>query len=220
MQTPATTGKPAVSPKPAAVTETPTTPDIPATALVAAEKAATAAAPTGMQTPAETGKPAVSPATEPSAPLLHPSESVVAVRPHPGMAGTREICPELPPGDRKPAPPALKTVVIEFASDSAVLRRKYRFVARELAMFLKKNRSTTVVIEGHADYLLSPDYNVGLSRRRAETVKNYLVSKGAVDPARITIQPYGCTQPIADNRTIPGRQTNRRAVTRVNVLPQ
>jgi OOP family OmpA-OmpF porin len=50
---------------------------------------------------------------------------------------------------------------------------------------------------------------MGLSERRAESVKKYLVQKG-LDQQRLTVQGYGEEQPIADNTTVEGRKMNRR----------
>jgi outer membrane protein OmpA-like peptidoglycan-associated protein len=77
---------------------------------------------------------------------------------------------------------------------------------------LKENSSLKLIIEGHADYRGSPVYNVDLSWRRAAAVKSYLIRDRGVAAKRISIKPFGCTMPIDDNRTIKGRQKNRRAV--------
>jgi OmpA-OmpF porin, OOP family len=52
-------------------------------------------------------------------------------------------------------------------------------------------------------------YNIGLSDRRAASVKAYLVKKG-VDESRLTSTGYGASTPVADNKTAAGRQKNRR----------
>jgi OOP family OmpA-OmpF porin len=52
---------------------------------------------------------------------------------------------------------------------------------------------------------------MGLSQRRAEAVRDYLVSRG-VDVERMTAKGYGMTQPVADNKTKAGRARNRRVV--------
>jgi len=66
-----------------------------------------------------------------------------------------------------------------------------------------------LVIEGHTDSVGSDDYNMDLSKRRAEAVKAYLVSKG-IDAGLIEAVGKGETEPIADNGTDEGRQANRR----------
>lgn len=73
-----------------------------------------------------------------------------------------------------------------------------------------------VQIDGHTDAVGSPGYNMALSERRANTVKQYLVRKG-VDAKRIETQAYGLTKPIATNDTDAGRALNRRAEVRTRI---
>ncbi|MFC7667602.1 OmpA family protein [Hymenobacter humi] len=67
-----------------------------------------------------------------------------------------------------------------------------------------------VRVMGFADSRGSKDYNKELSEQRAEAVKNYLVSKGKIDAARVSVEPMGETNPTATNATASGRQENRR----------
>ena len=69
---------------------------------------------------------------------------------------------------------------------------------------------TTLIIEGHTDNVASRAYNKGLSQRRANRVKNYLISKGIVATRFTSVVGYGLEQPIADNATEEGRALNRR----------
>ncbi|MEI6583073.1 MAG: OmpA family protein [Chitinophagia bacterium] len=69
---------------------------------------------------------------------------------------------------------------------------------------------TTLIIEGHTDNIASKAYNKGLSQRRANRVKNYLISKGIVATRFTSVVGYGLEQPIADNATEEGRALNRR----------
>lgn len=64
-------------------------------------------------------------------------------------------------------------------------------------------------LAGHTDNVGTDSKNMILSKDRAESVKQYLVSKGA-NPSRIEATGYGETQPIASNKTAAGRQKNRR----------
>ena len=76
--------------------------------------------------------------------------------------------------------------------------------------FLKKYPTTTAVIEGHTDNVGTPEHNMDLSQRRAESVVNYLVEKFGIDRSRLTAKGYGETRPVADNSTDEGKQKNRR----------
>src|SRR5438045_1014725 len=64
-------------------------------------------------------------------------------------------------------------------------------------------------IEGHTDSTGSDEYNLSLSQRRADSVKNYLVDQG-VETAQIFARGFGESQPKASNDTPEGRQLNRR----------
>ncbi|MHC4268203.1 MAG: OmpA family protein [Planctomycetota bacterium] len=75
---------------------------------------------------------------------------------------------------------------------------------------LKKNPELTIRIEGHTDDIGSMEYNLNLSSKRAQSIKDYLLGKG-IDEWRITTIGLGFTQPIADNDTPEGRALNRRA---------
>ena len=75
---------------------------------------------------------------------------------------------------------------------------------------LKNNPGLKIRIEGHTDDVGSMKYNIGLSGKRAQAIKDYLVGK-SIDPSRITTKGLGYTYPIADNDTPKGRALNRRA---------
>lgn len=78
-----------------------------------------------------------------------------------------------------------------------------------LAEYLKEHPETMVKIEGHTDSRGSEDYNAQLSQRRADSVREFLVSNG-IAPNRITAQGMGENFPVATNSTASGRQQNRR----------
>jgi outer membrane protein OmpA-like peptidoglycan-associated protein len=66
-----------------------------------------------------------------------------------------------------------------------------------------------VEIQGHTDSRGSDKYNQGLSERRANSVRNWLISNG-VEPERMEAKGYGESMPIDSNRTRSGRAANRR----------
>ena len=74
---------------------------------------------------------------------------------------------------------------------------------------MKEWGDVKVEIAGHTDSVGTDEYNMGLSLRRAESVRNYLVDKG-IPADRLTIRGYGESQPVADNATAEGRFQNRR----------
>jgi outer membrane protein OmpA-like peptidoglycan-associated protein len=64
-------------------------------------------------------------------------------------------------------------------------------------------------VEGHTDSVGSDDYNMGLSERRAQSVRDYLVSQGIAE-SNVSARGFGETSPVASNDTAAGRQQNRR----------
>ena len=76
-------------------------------------------------------------------------------------------------------------------------------------IIIQKHPEKEVVIEGHTCWVGTEDYNLGLSLRRATSVKNYLVEKG-IKQERLIVKGYGEANPVADNTTIEGRKMNRR----------
>jgi OOP family OmpA-OmpF porin len=79
----------------------------------------------------------------------------------------------------------------------------------EVAQALIAQPELEVEIDGYTDSTGSAAYNLRLSQRRAEAVKNYLVAKG-VKAQALTAKGYGASRPIASNKTAEGRAQNRR----------
>lgn len=78
-----------------------------------------------------------------------------------------------------------------------------------MVSYLKKFPVKKVIIEGHTDSQGSEAYNQQLSLKRAQAVKNYLISQG-IPAERIEAIGLGESQPISENNTPQGRQLNRR----------
>jgi outer membrane protein OmpA-like peptidoglycan-associated protein len=96
-----------------------------------------------------------------------------------------------------------------FDVDKSDLRPVSRDNLGKLAAVLNKYADTNVLIEGHTDSTGADDYNMRLSRDRAQSVSFYLAAL-QVSGGRIATQGYGETQPIASNDSADGRQANRR----------
>jgi outer membrane protein OmpA-like peptidoglycan-associated protein len=80
---------------------------------------------------------------------------------------------------------------------------------RQIAAYLKQHPERTVTVEGFTDSTGNPDYNMRLSRLRADAVRNALVQEG-VAPERVIARGMGPSVPVASNDTTAGRQFNRR----------
>jgi len=85
----------------------------------------------------------------------------------------------------------------------------------KLVAFLDKYPDRTVLIEGYTDSVGSEDYNPGLSQRRADFVKSYLIGQG-VDSTRLAASGKGESNPVAGNDSAAGREQNRRVEVIIN----
>ena len=98
---------------------------------------------------------------------------------------------------------------IFFARGSARILRESRFDLDRLVSLMKKNSYVKLEIGGHTDSRGGKAYNKKLSRKRAQSVRKYLV-KGGVAASRLKAVGYGDEKPIASNETEKGRAQNRR----------
>ncbi|MCX7736366.1 MAG: OmpA family protein [Candidatus Kapabacteria bacterium] len=100
---------------------------------------------------------------------------------------------------------------IFFDFDKYTLKKESFPELDRLTKLIKENPKYKIKIEGHTDNIGSESYNIELSKKRAESVRNYIVSKG-VSPKRFTLIGFGSSMPIASNDTEEGRAMNRRVV--------
>lgn len=111
--------------------------------------------------------------------------------------------------------PAGEGIIVKFASGILFASDKYDLMQNakdnisNLANSLNKYPNTDVMIIGHTDSDGTDEYNLALSLNRAESVKNYAVSKG-VNINRLKVIGKGETEPIATNLTVEGKASNRR----------
>lgn len=98
---------------------------------------------------------------------------------------------------------------VHFNSDSAVLTSEAKSILDGALAAIKANPSSQLSVEGHTDSRASDSYNLDLSQRRAQSVVDYLVSKG-VSSSRLSPVGKGESSPIASNDTREGRHQNRR----------
>jgi outer membrane protein OmpA-like peptidoglycan-associated protein len=98
---------------------------------------------------------------------------------------------------------------ILFDFNRADLRPEAKSTLRSLANNFRQYPDEIITVEGHTDNVGSPDYNQGLSERRAHSVRIYLIDEG-VPSSHIEARGYGESRPKATNSTPEGRQLNRR----------
>jgi outer membrane protein OmpA-like peptidoglycan-associated protein len=99
---------------------------------------------------------------------------------------------------------------VNFAFDSADLTADAREELHEVAKCLTDPRTIniSIVINGHTDAVGSVDYNQGLSERRAEAVRQYLITQHGIAPSRLAAKGYGKSQPLLPSD--PTNGVNRR----------
>jgi len=98
---------------------------------------------------------------------------------------------------------------VNFELESDRLTHESHEILDRVADALHDRPDLKVEVAGHTDNTGTPDYNRDLSQRRAESVRNYLISKG-IDGSRLTAKGYGETEPETTNDTPEGRAQNRR----------
>ncbi len=96
-----------------------------------------------------------------------------------------------------------------FETDSYALQPESYPELEKVVAFLNNNLSVRIEISGHTDNQGSEAYNKDLSQKRAQSVVDYLISKG-IDDNRLVSKGYGFSKPVDSNETEEGRAKNRR----------
>jgi outer membrane protein OmpA-like peptidoglycan-associated protein len=129
--------------------------------------------------------------------------------------------PPPPPTPPPPPPPPLKVgkhelrEKIYFDTGKATIKPVSYPLLDDAAKTLNAHPEVKkIAIEGHTDSKGKPAANQKLSQARAESVRQYLIGKG-VAADRLVAQGFGQDRPIADNKTVVGRETNRRVDIRI-----
>jgi outer membrane protein OmpA-like peptidoglycan-associated protein len=143
-----------------------------------------------------------------------------------GVTDDKDRCPSTPAGVKVDAEgcqvlfeQAKKPLILEgvnFATGKAELTPESQAILDGVAESLVAHEEIKVQVGGHTDNTGSAAVNKRLSAARAESVRQYLISKG-VAADRLTAAGFGPSKPIASNKTAAGRSQNRRVeLTRVN----
>lgn len=137
-----------------------------------------------------------------------------------GVPNYKDKCPNTPAGrqvDEFGCKFVLKhtesiKLEINFAYDSDAIPAAYVGELKKVADFMKQFAGVSAVVEGHADSTGPDAYNKQLSQRRADAVRNALISNYGIAANRLSAVGYGEERPIADNKTAEGRLANRRVI--------
>lgn len=136
--------------------------------------------------------------------------------PAPPPVAEKAPAPQPPPPAPQPVPPkpvfekqTLSGVTL-FAFDKAVLKPAGKKEIDKLVAKMKEYPEIRLIrVTGYTDSIGTAAYNLKLSKRRADAVKNYMVEQG-VEPGRIETRGMGKQDPVASNKTAVGRAKNRR----------
>ncbi|MGQ0658336.1 MAG: OmpA family protein [Chromatiales bacterium] len=129
---------------------------------------------------------------------------------------SEDRCPGTPSDvevDRRGCPIRGETLLtltgIQFDNEDAAIRADSTPILDEAVKVLRENSRVSVEIEGHTDDRGNEDYNLELSHKRAETVRQYLIDRG-IAAERLKAIGRGEAQPVAANDSVEGRSRNRR----------
>lgn len=109
-------------------------------------------------------------------------------------------------------------IIVLFAHDKSNITPKYQSEINQMAAFMAENLELKLLLEGHASRVGTPEYNLALSKRRAQAVRRALMQQG-VPGERLEIIGYGESKPLlmgddeqsaAANRRVVGALTNMR----------
>ena len=157
-------------------------------------------------TPTVEAKKEEAPAPAPPAPKEEPKAEAPAPAPAPPK---EEAKPEAAPMAQKVAPPDLTGLRLQFAFDDYNLSNKSKENLEKVASWMSKDGAAKIQIEGHTCDIGTPEYNLALGERRANSAKKYLEGLG-VNAARISTISYGEERPMVPNSDEGNRSKNRR----------
>ncbi len=131
-----------------------------------------------------------------------------------GVPNARDKCPDTRAGavvdlDGCEVEAVIDLPGVYFDFDRATLKPEAVAVLDEAAELLNHHTKVVVEVGGHTDSVGTESYNQGLSERRANVVRDYLVGKG-VNASRLSAKGYGESRPVAGNDSKEGRAKNRR----------
>jgi len=97
-----------------------------------------------------------------------------------------------------------------FAFDRYDLKKEAEPALNRAAGYIRSKPGWRIFVEGHTDNIGKPQYNVDLSRQRAETVAQWLISRGVAKADSVETKGWGLSRPAGSNASEAGRAKNRR----------
>jgi OOP family OmpA-OmpF porin len=126
-----------------------------------------------------------------------------------GIDDINDKCPKTPAGAKVNSQGCWSFNEVAFGFNATTIKPEYANLFDNAIQILKLNPSMTIQIEGHTDSQGPAEYNLALSERRAQAVKDLLVENG-ISANRLSIKGFGESLPLATNDTPEGRAENRR----------
>ena len=138
-----------------------------------------------------------------------------------GVPDKIDKCPNTPKGlaVNHYGCPVIATLRINFDFNKYKVKKIYYPQIAKIAKILKANPKLKIEIDGYTDNIGSKTYNLKLSLKRAEAVKNILVKVYKINPKRIKVKGFGEEYPLVPNTTSTNRALNRR-VEIINITNQ
>lgn len=127
-----------------------------------------------------------------------------------GVMDDKDQCPGTPMGVKVDERGCWVIQGLRFAFDSSKIEPQYYSLLNDVAARIKEvGPGVRIRIDGHTDSIGTAEYNLGLSKRRANSVKEFLVNAG-VPASQLETEGFGFDKPAYSNETAEGRAGNRR----------
>ncbi len=127
---------------------------------------------------------------------------------------THQISRVVPNCEQPPAPVEKVTIELKvlFDTDKSFVKSQYYPEIEQVAEYMKRFPNTSVTLEGHTDSRASDEYNIALSQRRMNAVRDILIRRYGIDANRVHAVGYGESRPAYPNTTPENMHQNRRVV--------
>lgn len=137
-----------------------------------------------------------------------------------GVPDSRDACPDTPRAyavDDRGCPIPLEEIAridlkVNFDFDKSDVKPQYLSEIRRVADFMTQYPDVIIELEGHTDSTGTEEYNLSLSQRRVNAVRDVLVGQMSMQASRIKTTGFGESRPVAPNTTSAGRAENRRVI--------